>query len=74
MVEKHADKAMVRRVIAKEVESDEEVALHKFGHKCTKQSSHLLIKLPELTTNLIEAYKELAQMTRPRKDIASSSR
>ena len=74
MAQEHAEQQMVERVLANEMESDDEPKLQKIGRKRAMKKCRTHIELPELNTRLVEVYHELARATRAAKDMVVSNK
>ena len=74
MAEEHVESKMIQRVVAGELEPQEDRVLQKITRKKQPKSTQLLIELPDLNMALVEAYKDLDRTTRTAKQMARCSR
>ena len=70
MAEEHAESKMIQRALMGELEPKDDRALQKIGRKKQAKNVVLVMKLPELNTALIEAYRDLDCTTRAANDLA----
>ena len=58
MAEEHAETKMIQRALLGETEPKDDRALQKIGRKKQEKQAALLMEVPELNTDLIEAYRD----------------